>query len=104
MAPSHQAQPANTANDAPIPAPKSSAKRPHSTIVISQWRDLARYIQKQDSIVIDGSSLDIAATTAVGRYGIAGALSTDTVILDRINRSVQFLNKHMAQGHTVYGK
>lgn len=81
----------------------SGGRRSHSNLVISQWEHLTRYINDRKPIIIDGSTLDIAATTAVGRYGIPGALSTETAVLDSIHESVQFLNKHMAQGNTVYG-
>jgi phenylalanine ammonia-lyase len=96
----------------------SDPNRPHSALVVSEWEKLSRHLKNLAPIIVDGSSLDMATTVAVGRHGIRSILLDDPVgrdrkdgtissdglkILDRIDHSVQFLDKHLAEGNTVYG-
>lgn len=85
------------------------AGRPHSALVASEWEKLSQYLRAEAPLVVDGSSLDVATTVGVGRHGIRTALQKGTILSDdpntrkRIDDSVQFLDKHLAEGNTAYG-
>ncbi|KAF2177847.1 phenylalanine ammonia-lyase [Zopfia rhizophila CBS 207.26] len=72
-------------------------------MVASEWTKLSKHKNERAPIIVDGTTLDIAAITAVGRHGVSGTLSSDPAVRDRIQKSVQSLAKHLAQGGTVYG-
>lgn len=80
----------------------------HAELVLSQWEKLStlkkEHAEHNRPIIVNGTSLDIATTTAAGRYGIPGEMTSDPKVRDAIQRSVRFLEHHMAEGNTVYGK
>ncbi|OCL05332.1 putative phenylalanine ammonia-lyase [Glonium stellatum] len=75
----------------------------HGSLVVAEWDKLRKQIEHKTTVLVDGSSLDMASITAVASYGITGALSRHPVTINRINASVEFLDEYLAQGHTVYG-
>jgi len=82
----------------------SNTDRPHSALVVSEWEKLSQHINVRAPIIVDGSSLDVATTVAVGRHGVRSILSEDPTVRNRIDDSVRFLDEHLEKGNTVYGK
>ncbi|OCK90989.1 putative phenylalanine ammonia-lyase [Cenococcum geophilum 1.58] len=78
-------------------------QRSHGSLVVAEWDKLHKQLENKTTVLVDGSSLDMASITAVARYGISGALSHHPVTVNRVNASVEFLDEYLAQGHTVYG-
>ncbi|KAF2681789.1 phenylalanine ammonia-lyase [Lentithecium fluviatile CBS 122367] len=64
---------------------------------------LAISAQNSTRVVVDGESLDIAKASFVGKHKVNASLSDDAAVRNKIDRSVDVLNQHLAEGRTVYG-
>jgi phenylalanine ammonia-lyase len=84
-----------------LPAKASAANFAHARLVVANWDTIKRLRSK--GVVVDGYSLDLAKATLVGKYNATAGLPKDEAIRARIEKSVEFLNEHLAQGHVVYG-
>ncbi|KAI9762518.1 MAG: hypothetical protein M4579_000321 [Chaenotheca gracillima] len=76
----------------------------HGHLVLTTWEKLMGIVGKDSivsSVLIDGHSVDIASVVAVARAraSIDGKLS----IAEDIQASVVFLQRHLEEGHSVYG-
>jgi phenylalanine ammonia-lyase len=61
-------------------------------------------LKNPNTVVVDGESLDLASVIFVAKHkGNAVLPSKGTEVIDRINKSVEQLKKHLKQGKTVYG-
>ncbi|KAF2466548.1 phenylalanine ammonia-lyase [Lindgomyces ingoldianus] len=76
---------------------------PHSSLVCAGWRRLLDHRLLPAPLVVDGEALGLVDVTAVARYGIEGALTSDETVLKRIEKSVDLLDEQLNQGETVYG-
>ncbi|PGH27928.1 phenylalanine ammonia-lyase [Polytolypa hystricis UAMH7299] len=75
----------------------------HAKSVISSLLELEDYKRGVKRVILDGNSLDLAAVTAVARYGVLPTLTRKNEILATVVRSVNVLHESLAQGKSIYG-
>ncbi|KAK5937409.1 hypothetical protein PMZ80_010416 [Knufia obscura] len=74
----------------------------YAQYALAAWKKLHR--RRNGSIcLLDGDFLDIPDVVAVAKYSAQVAFSEDPKISQRINKSVETLQKHLDGGHLVYG-
>ncbi|KAJ5176506.1 Phenylalanine ammonia-lyase [Penicillium canariense] len=81
-------------------SPKQSA---HMNATLQIWRLLQGLVKKEQRIVLDGSSLDIASIVAVARHGVKPTTSQDEQLLKQLDLSVNTLADYLAHNLVVYG-
>ncbi|KAL1976957.1 hypothetical protein VTN31DRAFT_3239 [Thermomyces dupontii] len=69
----------------------------------SDWAAVQAYRSRKESISVDGESLTIPAVIAVAMHKAPATLTDDPEILNRVDRSVEFLETELKKGRTVYG-
>ncbi len=94
----------------------------HGLQVLDDWKRLLAFLKNdegKEEVVLDGRSLDIAQVTAAARYviqwsvlrrtctncfryGIPASVTKSQYVLDEIHRSVKFLERELANGHSLY--
>lgn len=81
-------------------APKAAA---HTSATLHTWRRVRELRAGAKSMVLDGSSLDLAAVVAVARHGVQPAVSADPELARRLDCSVDALAAYLARDWVVYG-
>ncbi|KAI9927687.1 hypothetical protein ASPWEDRAFT_31749 [Aspergillus wentii DTO 134E9] len=81
---------------------KSPSSQSHLQTAHQTWQRMQHLLARQE-IQVDGTSLDIAAVTAVAYHGCVPKLSTNPAVIERIEASVRVLKGHLDKGHFVYG-
>lgn len=57
------------------PAHTCHHQRSHGSLVVAEWDKLRKQIEHKTTVLVDGSSLDMASITAVARYGQSYSLA-----------------------------
>ena len=80
----------------------SSSDVKHWDLVQSTWTELER-LRQQNTLTLDGESLDLASVVAVSRYGVLSQLDQSPDFAARIQRSVDLLDRHLKAGQNIHG-
>ncbi|KAF8500055.1 L-Aspartase-like protein [Gautieria morchelliformis] len=76
----------------------------HTTVAILQIERLHAYTQCHKPIVVDGQSLDIAAVTAVSKYGILPHLTRSETIKSKVQRAAGVVQEALNRDNgSLYG-
>ncbi|KAK7613760.1 L-Aspartase-like protein [Phyllosticta paracitricarpa] len=76
----------------------------HVRITHKAWSKIqANRTNKASAVVLDGESLDVASLVAVAKYGSTPELDRSPKTLERIDKSVEMLRRHLERGDLVYG-
>ncbi|KAK8165583.1 putative phenylalanine ammonia-lyase [Phyllosticta citrichinensis] len=76
----------------------------HVVVTHKAWSKIqSNRTNKGSSVVLDGESLDVASLVAVAKYGSMPELDRSPKTLERIDKSVEMLKKHLERGDLVYG-
>lgn len=76
----------------------------HVRVTHQAWSKLqSNRTKSPPPVVLDGESLDIASLVAVAKYGSMPELDRSPKTLDRIEKSVEMLKRHLERGDLVYG-
>lgn len=71
-----------------------------STLVLSEWQQLAKALAGNSATTLDGDHLDLATVIAVSRYN--QSISLDKKVLPKLEESSQLLVEKLIQGHIIY--
>ncbi|KAK1833908.1 putative phenylalanine ammonia-lyase [Podospora conica] len=77
--------------------------RPHAQGVLDERRSVARNRVQNEIARVDGNSLTIADVVSVSCHHVQARLSDDTSIQKKVQDSVDFLQKKLAEGTVIYG-
>ncbi|RYP65891.1 hypothetical protein DL771_008075 [Monosporascus sp. 5C6A] len=84
---------------------KSTSPRYFTELVVDEYAALkaAAAAMPRDTVSINGQSLTVAEVVAVALYGTSSQVADDVTIHHKVQQSVDFLERELALGHTVYG-
>ncbi|KAE8151155.1 L-Aspartase-like protein [Aspergillus avenaceus] len=68
-----------------------------------QARQRLQQLLRHGVLDVDGGSLDISAVVAVAYHGCIAKLTTDPIVVEKLEASVQVLRDHLDKGYHVYG-
>ncbi|KAF5025588.1 hypothetical protein F66182_2332 [Fusarium sp. NRRL 66182] len=75
----------------------------HAKSTLDTWKQMQRYKEGTDEVVLDGNSLDIASVVAVARCLVKPTISRDDKLRKQIDLSVRALQEYLEQKYVVYG-
>ncbi|KAK3348869.1 L-Aspartase-like protein [Lasiosphaeria hispida] len=76
---------------------------PHAKAVFTQWVALRKALDVDAALPLNGQDLSIADVVAVSLHGAKASLTDDSEVLARVDESVAFLAKELADGRVIYG-
>ncbi|KAM0331691.1 hypothetical protein ACHAQA_003370 [Verticillium albo-atrum] len=74
----------------------------HASTVLGTWKKL-QTLKANTSLPLDGQSLDIASVVAVARHGLAPRVKEDATLKQRLQQSIDVLNRHLDHDWVIYG-
>ncbi|KAM0286766.1 hypothetical protein ACHAQH_000786 [Verticillium albo-atrum] len=74
----------------------------HAPVALKTWRKL-QHLKLNAFLALDGQSLDIASVVAVARHGLAPHIKEDTRLKQRLQHSIDVLNRHLDHDWVIYG-
>lgn len=75
----------------------------YTTTLRASLQSLEDLVESQKQIILDGNSLDLSAAVAVANYGSSAAITDTGRVIERMNTSVELLNRKLEEGEVVYG-
>lgn len=75
----------------------------YTTTLRSSLQKLEDLVESQKNIILDGNSLDLSSAVAVANYGSSASITETGRVIQRMNTSVELLNRKLEEGEVVYG-
>ncbi|KAF9058895.1 L-Aspartase-like protein [Rhodocollybia butyracea] len=75
----------------------------HTSITRDLIDKVKAFVSAGDSVILDGSSLDIAGVVAVSRRGAIPKLSDDQEVFSKVNRATAAVEERISAGASLYG-
>ncbi|KAM0799486.1 putative phenylalanine ammonia-lyase [Usnea florida] len=76
---------------------------PHASLVVREWKLLWNTISTETPTYIDSDYLEVAKVTAVSKHGTKAVFKDKAAATKSLNKSVEFLARRLANGHSLYG-